>query len=83
MLSMGRRIVLTRKGINLLEQIISREFIEHPEELQKAAKVLGLELNPILQRTLKHYFEIEEDLLRIRTGKKPIYNPIEYYIGKK
>jgi hypothetical protein len=80
---MGRRIILTPNGINLLEQIIAREFIEHPDEIREAAEILGLKLNPILQRNLKRYFEIEEDLSRIRTGKKPIYNSVEYYTGKK
>ena len=79
---MGGRIFFTKKGINLLEQIIAREFIEHPEEIQEAVEISGLKLTPILQRNLKRYFEIEEDLSRIRTGKKPIYNPIEYYVPK-
>ncbi len=79
---MSRRIILTKEGINLLEQILINEFIRNPQKVEEATKVLGLELMPMIQRHLKRYLEIEEDLLRIRTGMEPQYNPLEYYIPR-
>ncbi|HKZ33653.1 MAG TPA: hypothetical protein VJ142_00225 [Candidatus Nanoarchaeia archaeon] len=79
---MGRRIEFTREGIELLERLVVEGFVENPITIKKAAKILGLNLNQILQKSLKRYTEIDEDLLRIRMGMGPIYHPIEYYTGK-
>ncbi len=80
---MNRRIIFTKEGINLLEKILIDEFIRNPEKVEEATKALGLELIPMIQRHLKRYTEIEEDILRIRAGMEPQYNPVEYYNGKK
>ena len=79
---MGRRIQFTQEGIGLLERLVVEEFVENPSAMKKAAKILVLNLNQIIQKSLKRYTEIEEDLLRIRMGIGPTYHPIEYYRGK-
>ena len=79
---MERRIQFTQEGIELLERLVVRGFVENSSAMNKAAKILGLNLNQILHKSLKRYTEIEEDLLRIRMGIGPIYHPIEYYRGK-
>ena len=79
---MGRRIFFTEKGINILEQILIEEFLINPKELEKATKVLDLELIPIIQKHLKRYLQIQEDLSRIRAGATPKYHSMEYYTKK-
>ena len=76
------RVILTPKGINLLERVVVEAFVENPDEIQKAAEILGIDLNSMLQKYIKRYLEIEEDLSRIRAGMKPKYNPLAYYKPK-
>ena len=80
---MSRRIVFTEEGRLILERIVLDAFIRDPDETQKISKVFGISLTPMIRRHLKRYLEIEGDLLKIKMGMKPIYNPIEYYTGKK
>ena len=75
-------IKLTPKGINLLEITVLEGFLENPHEMQKAAKILNFKLKPLIHKYLRKYLEIEEDISRIRSGIKPIHNPLEYYTLK-
>ena len=75
-------IKLTPEGINLLERKIIEAFVENPDEIRETDKILNINLNQLLQKYLKRYLQIEEDLLRIRSGMEPKYNSIEYYAPK-
>ena len=72
-------IVLKPTGVNILERAVIGAFIENPSEIQEVADILKINLTATLQKYLRRHFEIEEDLLRIRSGEEPKYNFREYY----
>lgn len=73
------QIILTPEGVTLLEKHVVKEFINIPSEIRSAADALNLNLDAIIGKYLQKYFQIEEDLMRIRSGSEPIHNPRDYY----
>ncbi len=73
------KIRLTPEGVELLERHVVKEFIRIPKEIRAATDALDLNLDEMIGRYLTKYFEIEDDLRRIRSGSEPTHNPPGYY----
>jgi len=72
-------IKLTPKGIELVTGEAVREWVENPEEMERAIKALNIDIGPDVRKCLRDYFDIQEDLMLIRSGEEPKHYFREFY----